>query len=172
MLFFEMMKKCTVMAILLGIVTLGFGQTDSTQPPYKRFPTIPPMKLLLPDSSTYFTKEDVSKKLPVLVIVFNPQCEHCRRETEGILGHIDQFKKIQIIMATMMSFDSMKVFYQQYKLNRFDNIVVGQDTNFMLPAFYNISNLPFLAFYNRRKELIGVADGGLEIPDILARFEK
>ncbi len=166
------MKQLILLVWLFSVSMHGWAQTDTFPPPFKRFPTIPPMKLLLTDSSTWFTQKDVSKKLPVLIIIFNPQCEHCRLETEALVKNIDQFKGIQIIMATMMSFDSMKVFYNHYGLKRFGNIVVGQDKDFMLPTFYNIRNLPFLAFYNRKKEFIAVAEGGLGIPQILAMFNE
>ena len=72
--------------ILLGIGLLIFApliqaQKDSTQPAYKRFPSIPPFKILLTDSSTYFTKNDLPKKTPVMIMIFNPPCEHCQHET-------------------------------------------------------------------------------------------
>lgn len=149
-----------------------FAQTDSIQPPYKRFPTYPPVKLLLPDSISYFSKEDLPKKSTVLLILFNPQCEHCQHETEDIIRQIDKFKNTRIVMATNMPFDTMMTFRARYQLEKYRNIIVGQDTHYFLPSFFMISNLPFLACYNRKKELITVFEGSVPVEKLLQELEK
>jgi thiol-disulfide isomerase/thioredoxin len=165
------MKKC-LLGILLTFTTLAcFSQADSIIAPYKKFPFFPPVKLLLPDSISFYTKEDLPKKKPVMLMLFNPQCEHCRHETEELVKNIDRFKDIQVLMVTSMPFDSMRVFREKYKLAAFDNIVVAQDPNYFLITYYMLHNLPFLAFYNRKKELISVFEGSLGIEEVLKRFE-
>src|SRR6476620_8687554 len=100
------MKKLFLSALFILNSVLGFTQTDSThQPPYLRFPTPPPIRLLLTDSVTYFTKENLNKKTSTIIMLFNPDCDHCKKETEEILENISKFKNIQIIMATFMPFD-------------------------------------------------------------------
>ena len=161
--------------LLLSVIAAlaGIGQTDSiAEPPYKRFPTIPPAKLLLTDSISYFTKEKLPKKKAVMLILFSPDCDHCQHETEEIIRRIDDFKKVQIVMATTLPFDKMTEYYKKYNLNRFPNIVVGKDVGYMLPTFYNVRNLPFLAFYNSKKELISVFEGALPIEKILEELKK
>jgi hypothetical protein len=166
------MKKqfLAVCCILISISCVA--QIDSTQPGYKRFPAFPPVKLLLPDSTSYFTKKDLAKKSQVMVMVFNPQCEHCQHEAEGIIQHIEEFKDIQIIMATMMPFDSMMSFRSKYKLDQFSNITVAQDFQYFLSTFYRLSTLPFLAFYNSKKELISTHDGALPVERVLDIFKE
>ena len=107
-----------------------------------------------------------------MYLLFNPDCDHCKKETEDILGNITKFKDIQIIMATFMPFNMMKEFYKTFNLSKYNNIVVGQDVNYFLPPFYKASYLPFLAFYNKKHELISVFQGSLAVPKILAEFDK
>ena len=170
-----MMKK-NILVIIVCIIlsaSLVSAQVNTTiDPPYKRFPTFPPVKLLLTDSTTYFTKADLKKKSAVLLMLFNPDCDHCQKETEDILKNIDKFKKIRIVLATTMSFEMMKSFYTKYNLALYDNIVVGQDFQFFLPSFFIIRNLPFLAFYDKKNELISVFEGAPGVSKILAAFEK
>ena len=166
------MKKCFLIIILTITALAAYCQTDSTQPPYKRFPVLPPLKLLLTDSSTYFSKNDFKKKSDVLVILFNPDCDHCQHETEEIINHIDQFKNVQIVMTTVAPFDVMKSFYQKYELAKYKNIVVGQDQNFFLLSYYRVRNLPYLAFYDKKGNLISVFEGSMPIEKIWAEFEK
>ncbi|MCZ2459054.1 MAG: redoxin domain-containing protein [Chitinophagales bacterium] len=167
------MKKqiLLIAAVLFSVAT--FGQNASVNiPAYKRFPTLPPVKLLLTDSVHQFSKENFSKKNPVLIVVFNPECEHCQKETEELLDNMDKFRNIQIVYATMMSFDKMIEFYKHYKLAKYPNIVVGQDTKFFLPSFYMINNLPYLALYNKKGSLITTFEGAVPVQKVLDAFGK
>ena len=105
-------------------------------------------------------------------MLFSPDCDHCQQETEQIIRHKDAFQKVQIIMATTFPFGKMLEFYKKYNLSRFDNIVMGKEINFMLPTFYNIRNFPFLAFYNKKKELISVFEGSLPIEKVIEELKK
>jgi thiol-disulfide isomerase/thioredoxin len=178
------MKKIFLLFILISVTLFSFSQTDSakksssynqqenvTLPPYKRFPTVPPLKLLLLDSTSYFTKNDLKKNKPVLIIVFNPDCEHCKHETEEIIKNIDSLKNIQIIMATMMPFDLMKSFYEKYELQRFQNITVGKDVQYTLPSFYQMHFMPYLAMYDKKGNLLDTFEGAMKIEDLIHTFK-
>jgi thiol-disulfide isomerase/thioredoxin len=178
------MKSSWLLCIFVFFTLFTFSQTDSakksssynqqedvTLPPYKRFPTVPPLKLLLLDSSSYLTKNDLKKNKPVLIIVFNPDCEHCKHETEEIIKNIDSLKNVQIIMATMMPFDLMKSFYEKYDLQRFQNITVGKDVQYTLPSFYQMHFMPYLAMYNKKGNLLATFEGSMKIEDLIYTFK-
>jgi thiol-disulfide isomerase/thioredoxin len=163
------MKLFSLYAALLISFSVA-GQNDSIQPPYKRFPTPPPFRLLLTDSSTYFTKANLDKKKPLFLYVFSPDCDHCKLTTEDLIKNIDKFKKVQIVMATWLGFGQMKKFYEDFQLSRFENLTVGRDVNFIIPPFYNIRNLPYMAFYDKKGQLISVFEGGLGIDKVAEKF--
>jgi thiol-disulfide isomerase/thioredoxin len=178
------MKKVFLLCSVISIALFSFSQSDSakkstssaqqeepTLPPYKRFPTVPPLKLLLLDSTTYFTKNDLKKNKPVLIIVFNPDCEHCKHETEEIIKNIDSLKNIQIVMATIMSFDLMKSFDEKYDLQRFQNIIVGKDVQYTLPSFYQMHFMPYLAMYNKKGNLLATFEGAMKMEDLIRTFK-
>lgn len=166
------MKKFMFLLLNLLIIQSAIAQTDSLQPPYKRFPTYPPVKLLLPDSTSFFSKADLPKKTAIMLMLFKPECEHCKQATEEMISKIDRFKNIQVVMATNTTFSRMLAFREKYQLAKYKNIIVGQDIHYFLPTFYMIRNLPFLAFYNRKKELISVFEGSLPMEKALLEFEK
>jgi thiol-disulfide isomerase/thioredoxin len=165
-----MKKPIAILALFLATAYAVSAQTDSL-PPFKRFPTVPPLKLLLTDSTTWFTKDDVPKKKQVLVMLFSPECDHCKHETEEIIKNMKGFEKIEIVMATSFPFSKMKEFYFNYNLKQYNNIVVGNDVSYLLPVFYNVRNLPFLAFYNKKGELIDTYEGTLPIEKVLEKFD-
>ena len=167
------MKNTLLLSLALATYFFSFAQSDSIpQAPYKRFPTIPPFKLLLIDSSTHFTKDDLAKKKPVMLMLFSTDCDHCKHETEEIIKNIDAFKKVQIVMSTTLPFDKMLDYYNHYNLELFDNIIMGKDVSYLLPVFYDIHNLPFLAFYNKKKELISVFSSALPIDKAIEELKK
>ena len=105
-------------------------------------------------------------------MVFSPDCEHCQHEIEAIIKRIDEFKDVQIVMASTLPLEKIKAFTDRYNLKQYKNIVAGKDQEYLLPGYYAIHNLPFLAFYTRKKELISVFEGNLGVPKILAEFKK
>lgn len=155
--------------LLVCCLTLH-AQTDL--PPYKKVPYFPPVKLLLADSATWYKKDDLPQKKPVMLFYFNPECDHCQKQIEEIIKNIDRFANIHIVMATSQHFDKMKVFIERYHLANHKNIVMGFDPDFFLMHFYQVHSFPYLAFYNKWKELISAFDGGLPVEKILKEFEQ
>jgi hypothetical protein len=165
------MKKLIALMTGCFILATCFSQGDSSQPAFKRFPTFPPVQLLLPDSSSHFTKDQLPKKKVVILMIFNPACEHCQHETEEIVKNIDQFKNMQIVMATTSGLTDMKNFIETYHLDQYDNIIVGQDNKYFLPIFYMIRNLPFMAIYDKQGKLLDTMEGSRHIADIMKVLE-
>ncbi|MBI3140177.1 MAG: redoxin domain-containing protein [Sphingobacteriales bacterium] len=165
------MKKSLFTLLCMALVFASFSQQDSTRAPFKRFPGFPPISLLLPDGVSYFTKKDLPENKAVLLMLFSPSCSHCQEETREILNHIAEFKNVHIVMATPMPFDSMLVFREKYKLADYKNITVAQDNKVMMPTYFMIGNLPFLAFYNRKKLLLDTFEGSMPIEKVVAKFK-
>ena len=167
------MKKLYFVLVILFMTSVSFAQkTIDTTPPYKRFPTIPPFKLLQTDSVSVLTKEKLKKNKPVLLMVFNPECDHCKHETEEIIRHIKELKKVQIIMAAIAPYQKVKEFYLRYNLSEIKNILVGQDFQYMLPSFYRVNSLPYLAMYDKKGKLMSTFEGSMKIEDLINVFDK
>ena len=164
--------KTNLFILLLSCISISAAAQTQRDAPYKRFPTVPPLKLLLTDSTTVFTDKDLKKNKPLFLIIFSPDCEHCKIETEEIIHKIDSFKNIQIVMASFMGVEKLIPFYQHYKLDRFKNITVGYDMQHMLPTYYRISSTPFLAFYDKNGKLIDGFQGNLPLSKVLEYFRK
>ncbi|NOT50506.1 MAG: redoxin domain-containing protein [Chitinophagaceae bacterium] len=166
------MKKRPLLLVSLIISITTLSQTDSIQPPYKKFPNFPPVKLLLVDSTTGTIKDDLPKKKAVMLMLFSPDCDHCQHETEEIVKNIEKFEKVTIVMITTRPYADMMAFRERYGLAQYKNIIMGQDPQFFLFSFYNVRNLPFLAFYDKKGELISVFAGSMPMEKVLIELEK
>lgn len=167
------MKISAALLLLILFSLQAFAQEDDiTLPPYKRFPTHPPMQLLLADSATKYTKSNLPANKPVLVMLFSPDCDHCQHETEEMVKMKDDFKNIQVVMITTYPLYRMKQFVEEYRVNEIPNVVVGRDPYYLMPPFYDAKSFPILAMYNKKGELIKVVEGSLPIPKVLQLFKE
>jgi thioredoxin-related protein len=146
--------------------------TDSANAsaPFMRYPTIPPFRLLKLDSATYLTKDDLHKNRRTMVMYFSPDCEHCKHQTEAILADFKDFKDIEIVMATYQPFSEIKEFNEHYKIYEHPNILIGRDEQFRLPPFYKIRNLPYLALYDKKGNLITTFEGTQKTDTLINAF--
>ena len=165
------MLKSTLLFLFINIGSCVFSQSPP-EAPYKQFPTVPPFNILLTDSLTQYGKEDLPKRKAALIMLFSPECDHCRHQTDSILANMKSFKNIQIVMASVLPFDYIRRFYVEYKLDQYPNIVVGRDSRFLLPGFFQSHSLPVLGLYDKKKNLIEVVEGTMPVPTLLSKFSK
>ena len=124
----------------------------SVEPAYKRIPTIPPFSLAMASDSTIFTKENLRKKKPVIIMVFSPDCDHCVHATENLIKNIKALKNTEIILASSLSYESIRKFYKELNLAAYPNIHVGYDSKRFLSSFYEVKSFPSIFLYNKKGE--------------------
>jgi thioredoxin-related protein len=168
-----MKRLILVLCLAMALPSLYAQTAAASQPtaPYLRFPTVPPFKILRVDSSTYYTKDDLKKNRYTLVMFFSPSCEHCKHQTEDILAAPDQFKDVEIVMATFQPFAEMKEFNTYYRIADHANIKLGRDEKYTLPGFYsNIQSLPYIALYDKKGNLITTFQGNQKVSTLMTAF--
>ncbi len=157
--------------LMISIATFTKAQQDTSLPAFKRYPVLPGLQLLTLDSTT-FSKENISKKKQVLLMLFSPDCDHCQHEAEQIVANKEALKNTQIVMASTFPLYRLKEFAEKYGLNQMDNVAVTKDPYYLLVSFYAIRNFPFLALYNKNGGLIETFDGSVGIDKIVQSFKK
>lgn len=163
------MKKWVLLLSSVLMISMAMAQNPPSDPPFKRYPTVPPLQLLMKDSST-LTKDQV-KKHPLIIMYFSPTCDHCQHQMEDLIASMDKFSSTQIILATYNPFEEIDEFYKKYQLNKYPNIRVGRDSKYILPPFYNIRSLPYLALYNKKGDLITTFEGNVKVAKLLQAFK-
>jgi thioredoxin-related protein len=144
---------------------------ENTLPPFKRFPNLPPIQLLLGDSTTKYTKKDIPEKIPVLFMLFSPDCSHCQQTAEEMVQRKDELKNIHIIMVTLHPIKEMNAFVEKYGLKQLPNITIGKDIYYIMPSFYAVKNFPYLAFYDKKGKLLMGYEGSMPLNKIINTFK-
>ncbi len=165
-----------VIIAALGLISLYTVQAQTTaslpEAPYLKNPGFPPIRLLKVDSVHYITKDDIKKNHKILLMFFSPECEHCKHQTQDILADFNKFKDIIIVMATFQPFDEMKTFNSYFRIADHSNILMGRDEKYMLPPFYRMKSLPYLALYDKKGQFITSFEGNQKVDTILNAFEE
>jgi peroxiredoxin len=163
------MKKTVFTVFGLCFVIIGLAQTDSSQK-YFKFPAIPAFSIIkVPDSSS-FTNNKLKKNKPVVFFFFNPDCDHCHLETKNLVAKIEQLKNVQILMISILDFNAIKKFYNEYKLAEHPNITVARETTYNLPGFFNIHSIPDVYVYDKKGKFISTFKKEFPVEKIAALF--
>jgi thioredoxin-related protein len=75
-------------------------------------------------------------------------------------------------MTTLHPLWQMNAFVQKYHLKELKNVVIGKDVRYIMPSFYNVKTLPFLAFYNNKGKLITTFQGSMPLKRIIETFKQ
>lgn len=146
-------------------------KTDSTPPPFKRFPTVPPFELMGLDNHK-INRESLAKRNGTLIVFFSPDCHHCQQQMDWLKEKLSSFDRYNLVLATYQPMEELKAFYDKYKMSSWKNLYIGRDEKFFLPPYYKIANLPFLALYDKNGNLLTSFEGTTEVAKVLAAFKK
>lgn len=158
---------------LLFTLSLFFAVAASAQyqvPPYKQNKAVPGFELEQAGNKKFNTTS-LKKGVPVMIMFFSPGCDHCIHQFEDMVKRMKDLKNYQIIMATYQPIEELEEFNKKYKISKYPNIITGRDANYFLPPFYQITNFPYLAFYNKNGVLTDVHEGNMTIDNIIKKLK-
>lgn len=153
--------------LLTGGTISVFAQKDTSNNYVNRFINIPAFKINIVPDSTLFTSENLKKNIPFIVMFFNPDCDHCQKETKELLAYKEELKGIQILMVSTATYRQIKDFYEAYELSSMPNIKLGQDVNSRLGSIYKLSTFPSIFVYDNKGILAKAYVGKIGIPAII-----
>lgn len=129
--------------------------------------SIPSFKLLLLDSTTVFDTKNIVKGKPTLFVYFSPDCEHCQRQTKELIDNIGSFTDVQIYLFTPSEFSDLKRFDSTFRLYKYKNIIVAQDLEYGFYKYFKAVSFPYVAVYDRQKELTKLYKNEISIQKII-----
>ncbi|MCX8470503.1 MAG: hypothetical protein ORN55_01870 [Chitinophagaceae bacterium] len=117
---------------------------------------MPIFTILKVDSTKYNTK-DIPENKSAIVVLFNPNCEHCMEETKLILKNLDQFPNTQFVFVTgdnMMPY--LPGFIKNTKYEYTPQLQIGLDIDYITPTIFAMEGIPQIMIYGRDKKLIDI----------------
>jgi thiol-disulfide isomerase/thioredoxin len=127
----------------------------------------PVFTIIAAPDSVAFSSGQLPKGKPLVLIFFNPDCEHCQKETKELLAYKEELKDIPIVMSSALPYKLVKEFYADYNIASMPNIAMGQDINFALGSKYRPSRYPAIFVYDTTGKLTKVFAGGGDVPSII-----
>ncbi len=134
---------------------------EDTLKPYQKYPTLPAFNILEMDSTTIFNTYNIPEGKPIALMLFSPDCKHCKRTVDALIKGMDSIKNVQFYLVTAMhSMTQIKEFYEEHHLSHYKNIqVVGMDYEFFYFSYYNTKFVPDIALYDEHKKLVKLIEG-------------
>jgi thiol-disulfide isomerase/thioredoxin len=163
------MKKLLYLSACFFISLSGFSQINSTTgatPAYISNPVIPAFTVYKAPDSTSFTKENLHKRKPTLLMIFSPDCGHCQHETTVLIENLNHFKNTEILMFTWLPYSDMMSFYKNYKIADHPQITMAWDSkDFFLP-YYHVQSYPTLVAYNKYGKFVKAFSGDIKMEEV------
>src|SRR6186713_267180 len=112
--------------------------------------TIPPFKMTL-SNNKILNAADLPKGKPLVLIYFDPDCDHCQKLMTELFKKINSFKKVEMVLITFKPVTDVAVFEKKYSTPRYANLTVGTEgTGFYLRNYYKLVKMPFTAIYDSK----------------------
>ena len=112
--------------------------------------TIPPFKMTL-SNNKIFKAADLPKGKPLVLIYFDPDCDHCQKLMADLFKKINSFKKVEMVLITFKSVTEVAAFEKKYTTSKYANMKVGTEgTLFYLKNYYKLVKMPFTALYDSK----------------------
>jgi thiol-disulfide isomerase/thioredoxin len=169
--YFYRMKKIIFLSFLFLSALQLQAQINNhdeydTTPPYKKYTTIPAFKILQTDSITWYTRADLPRKKPVVLVYFSPTCGHCQLETKAMVDSMSYLEKATIVFVSTHPLHELKPFEEKYEFAKFKNVHLGREVKYFIPSFFRVKYTPYVAIYNSKGQFVKSFEGGSKVIEI------
>jgi len=123
---------------------------------YQKHPTLPVFNILLTDNVTIFNTKNIPAGRATAIMLFDPQCPHCRKFTKKLVNGMDSVEDIDFYLVTAVhNMADVRTFAEDFQLSRYKNIkVLGRDNELFLFDYYGVELVPTIALYDKDKNFI------------------
>ena len=118
------MKNSMFLFAAVLISTLSFAQTDTTAP-YLKTKLLPDFRLLTIDS-VEFNQTVLDESKSTIIMLFNPECDHCQQQLDLLLSMPLVAETAQIILSSNETQEKNRIFYDKNQLGKISLHSPGQ----------------------------------------------
>lgn len=163
--FVSTMRHWIIFHLLFFSILHSHAQDESA--PFRKNPMLPDFSILREDSTSWITPKSLRQGSPTIVMLFSPDCDHCREQTEILTDNITKLKNVDIVMTTFQPIKKIRDFCREFELHQYSNIFIGRDVKYFFAPFFRIKYAPFIAVYGRDRKLVRTFEGDTEIDMLL-----
>jgi thiol-disulfide isomerase/thioredoxin len=184
-----MLRKLLVITLLLSTVAVAYAQkkdrkkkknkgdteqvvADTAKIDYKAIGApLPPLKITT-RTGEKFTDKDFKSHKNLLVMMFNPTCDHCQEETTILEKNIEQLKDTKLLLVAAPSMIDYLEFYNNVtRYSKYPEITVGVDSAGFIDKTFNYTALPQINIYDKDRKLVKIFSGVVQF-DALEPYVK
>jgi hypothetical protein len=169
-----MTRKLLILCCLMATVFISYAnkkkkaerqqaaptQTGTQEPvfdpvDYKSIGSPLPKMRVVTAKKEVFTEKELVNDANLVVMLFNPTCDHCQYVTRYLMGNIDKFKRSNVVlMATPNMIGTwLENFNAETDVYTVPKIKVGVDSADFITKTYNYVGLPQVNVYREGKLL-------------------
>jgi len=114
------------------------------------------------------TNDDLKSDYNLLVMLFNPVCEHCEDQTELFKKNIFLFKNTRLVMmAGAMMMPYLEYFNNNHNVTEYPNtILLGVDSSSFIEKAFMYQTLPQINIYDKDRKLVRVFNGNVPMDSL------
>lgn len=176
-----MLRKLLVITLLFSTVAVAYAQkkdkkkkknkgkteqvaSDTAKIDYKEVGApLPPLQITT-RTGEKLTEKDFAGSRNLLVMMFNPTCDHCQEETTIIQKNIEKFKNTKILLVAAPSMIDYLEFYNNVtRYSKYPDMVVGVDSAGFIDKTFTYQSLPQINIYDKNRKLVKIFAGVTEI---------
>ena len=159
--------KDFLIAVLFFSATLT-GYSQNTGPaPFLQSKKLPDFTLTNIDFKD-FTQNDLNRSKSTIIMLFNPECDHCQQQLELFLATPEVVKNAQIVLSSLEPQETNREFYKKYQLSKYPFVLLGREYGNFFGDYYRPTTIPFVAVYNPKKQLVLYNHGSITKPQLLS----
>ncbi len=120
---------------------------------------LPPLNFYRRDG-VYITNNDLKLHKPVIIMLFNPTCEHCEQQTRLFGEHLELFSETNLmLMAADKMGPYLGYFVSATHADNYPALQIGLDSSNYIQHTFRYEGLPQINIYNKERKLIKVFSG-------------
>jgi peroxiredoxin len=156
------MKRAYIFLPCLLLMTCGQSKKESTAA--EKPSALPSFMMTLTTG-----QQLMSNTLPgnLILIFYNPECDHCQREAEAIRKEIEQFRDHSIYFIAASPIETISQFARDYDLTGYSNVVFAKAEIPDVIREMGSIGTPALFIYSKDKQLIKKFDGETKVEEII-----
>ncbi len=177
-----MPRNLLIVACLLLTTTPGLAQkskrdkskktVSTTEQNYKAIgANLPPLKFYRRDG-VYLTEKDLKKDAPLIIMLFNPTCDHCEDQTRLFQKHLGIFtNSTLLLMAADKMGPYLGYFVNNTGADNFPSLQIGLDSSEYINKTFRYESLPQINIYDKQRKLIKIFTGLTPIDSLQAYIQ-